>query len=108
MTRVDREKSNPTRARRRSRKDSGDAFIPDPGEGVARTDDTLAENLAEEYLESATSGEERGEEALNELVTEEIGGPFIEVTSALEPDELVPRPREPGRRAARRRKRRAS
>lgn len=102
MTRADRGKRNRPRARRQPRSDSADAFFP---ESSAHTDDTLAENLAEEYLESATSGEERGEEAMNELVAEEIGGPFIETNSALEPDELEPRTREPGRRAARHKRR---
>lgn len=103
MTRAHQRKRNPTQ--RRSRKDSGEAFLPDPGAGAAHTNDTLAENLAEEYLESATSGEERGEEALNELVTEEIGGPFIELDSAPEAEELPPRTREPGRRTARHKRR---
>ena len=31
--------------------------MPDPEGGPARIDDTLAENLAEEFLESATRGE---------------------------------------------------
>jgi hypothetical protein len=60
------------------RMDDGNAFIPDPEGGEAHSDDTLAENLAEVYLESATSGEEQAEHMLNSLVSEEIGGPFIE------------------------------
>ncbi len=105
MTRTEHDKRDPAQARRRVRKDSGDAFIPDPGAGAAHTDDTLAENLAEEYLESATSGEERGEEAMNELVSEEIGGPFIELSSAIEDDELPRYTREPGRRKSRKKPR---
>jgi hypothetical protein len=59
------------------RPDGGDAFIPDPGEGPARTRDDLAEELAEEFLGSATSGEEQGEEGHEQVVPEEEGGPFI-------------------------------
>jgi hypothetical protein len=60
------------------RMDGANAFIPDPDDSGAHSDDTLAENLAEVFLESATSGEERAEEMMNELVLEEIGGPFVE------------------------------
>lgn len=99
MTRSEHKKRKSTPVRRRPRSDSANAFFPEPEAGSVHTKDSLAENLAEEFLESATSGEERGEEAMNELVAEEIGGPFIETTSALEPDELEPRTREPGRRS---------
>jgi hypothetical protein len=63
---------------RHPRRDAGDAFLPDPQGGEARAADDLAEMIAEAYLESATSGEERGEELLNDLVAEELGGPFLE------------------------------
>lgn len=66
------------------RKDDGNAFIPDPGQGAAHTDDSLAEGLAEAFLESATSGEEQGEEAMNALVAEELGGPFLEEDTTFE------------------------
>jgi hypothetical protein len=64
------------------RTDRADAFLPDPGDGPAQVDDDLAETLAEEYLHSATSGEETTEDALDQVVPEEIGGPFIETTGA--------------------------
>src|SRR5690349_19038455 len=39
--------------------DDGNAFLPDPREtGQSRTRDDLAESLAEEFLEAATSAEE--------------------------------------------------
>lgn len=104
MTPADRNNRTAPRGKRHTRRDGADAFIREPGTGGAHTDDTLAENLAEEFLESATSGEERGEEALNAMVSEEIGGPFIETDSALEPDELELATREPGRRRARKRR----
>jgi hypothetical protein len=62
---------------RHERPDSGDAFIPDPGEGPARTRDDLAEELAEEFLISATSAEESLPDALDSELPEERGGPFV-------------------------------
>jgi hypothetical protein len=62
---------------RHGRSDGGDAFIPDPGSGPARVKDDLAQMLAEELIGSATSGEEQGEEAFEEVVPEEDGGPFL-------------------------------
>jgi hypothetical protein len=83
------------------RTDRADAFVPDPEDGPAHVDDDLAEALAEEYLNSATSGEETTEEALDQVVPEEIGGPFVETTGADEfaagtddsnPEDAVPEP----------------
>jgi hypothetical protein len=56
--------------------------MPDPEDGPAIIDDSLAENLAEEYLESATRGEDAVEDAHDEVVPEEIGGPFVETSAA--------------------------
>lgn len=58
-------------------KDDDRAFLG----GKSRAHDSLAENLGEEFVASATSGEETGEEDLNAVVAEENGGPFV-VTSA--------------------------
>ncbi len=68
---------------RHGRPDSGEAFLPDPGDGPARVRDDLAEELAEEFLASATSAEEALPEALEGEVPEERGGPFV-YTSAKE------------------------
>lgn len=65
----------PSRAAR-ARSDSGDAFFPDPGGGAARTRDAFANELAEDFLGSATSGETQADARDREL-TEEVGGPFI-------------------------------
>lgn len=65
-----------------ARPDSADAFVADPGNGPAWIEDDLAETLAEEYVRAATTGE-YSDEALEQVVPEEIGGPFIE-TSARE------------------------
>jgi hypothetical protein len=66
------------------RSDSGDAFFPDPGEGRAHTKDALAEELAEEFLSSATSGEPSLQENRDNEVTDEAGGPFITTTARQE------------------------
>lgn len=66
------------------RADTADAFMPDPEDGPAVINDDLAENLAEEFLQAATSGEDVGDEASDGMVAEEIGGPFVETTAAEE------------------------
>jgi hypothetical protein len=66
-----------TRHVRSRRDDHADAFLPDPDGGPARTSDDLAEELAEEFLKSATSGAYVGEDELDQEVPEESGGPFV-------------------------------
>lgn len=73
----EKKNGNNHRPVRHQRKDDGNAFIHDPGSGPAHTRDRLAEELAEEFLASATSGEEQAEDALNADVEEELGGPFV-------------------------------
>src|SRR6185295_1532273 len=63
--------------RRPERSDDGDAFIPDPGEGPARTRDDLAEILAEDFVEAATRGNEVLEDDLDRTLPDEVGGPFV-------------------------------
>ncbi len=60
--------------KKRPRRGADDAFIPSER---PKSKDDLAELLAEQYLASATSGEEQGEESQNEIVPEEDGGPFV-------------------------------
>jgi hypothetical protein len=60
-------------------KDDNVAFFRKP-----RTGDDLAEQLGEEAVETATSGEDQGEDALNQDVPEERGGPFVETTASTE------------------------
>lgn len=74
MTKVSKHKHPPAR---HGRPDSGDAFVRDPGEGPARIKDDLAEELAEEFLTSATSAEDSLPDALEGEVPEELGGPFV-------------------------------
>jgi hypothetical protein len=51
------------------------AFIVEP-----RANDDLAQELAEEALETATSGEYDGEDRMNADVPEDVGGPFVQTT----------------------------
>ena len=64
----------------RGRSDSADAFFPDPGDGPARVPDDLAEFLAEDFVKSATTGEDSEDNDMEAVVPEELGGPFIETT----------------------------
>lgn len=81
------------------RMDDGNAFIPDPGSGPARTKDDLAENLAEQFLTSATSAEETTPDEMDREVPEDSGGPFVETSGAKEfaRDSEVPNIPEAGR-----------
>jgi hypothetical protein len=68
-----------------SRRDDGNAFLPDPQQGAhARASDDLAEVLGEEYVASATTGEDVNEEFRDEIVPEELGGPFVEAPARTE------------------------
>lgn len=73
--------SRPFEPRATARSDDANAFIPDPGDGPARTDDDLAESLAEDFLEAATSAQDPDEERLESTFPEEIGGPFVETSA---------------------------
>jgi hypothetical protein len=66
------------------RLDGADAFMPDPDGGPAHIEDDLAENLAEEFIQSATRGSDADDDALDGVVPEEIGGPFVETSAAEE------------------------
>ena len=62
------------------RHDDADAFIREDGLPAGSQDD-LAEMLAEDFLKNATSGEGVDADVHDEVVTEEMGGPFV-VTGA--------------------------
>jgi hypothetical protein len=61
---------------RNERPDDGNAFLPDPGDGPAHVDDDLAQELAEEFITAATSGEEVAPDEFDAEVPEDRGGPF--------------------------------
>jgi hypothetical protein len=63
----------------------------EPRDPVAFSDedfrrDSFSEMLAEEFVRAATSGEEDATGLLDEVSPDELGGPFVELTSA---DELA-------------------
>lgn len=68
-------------ARETNTRDSNAAFVDGH-----HTKDTLAEELAEEAVESMTSGEGRLVDDLDADVPEELGGPFVTTT---ERDEMA-------------------
>jgi hypothetical protein len=77
------------------RSDNGEAFLPDPTatEQHGALTKTDVEFFAEEFIASATAGEQVEMEAGDEVVEEEWGGPFLEL-DALEGDdtEAIPEP----------------
>jgi hypothetical protein len=66
----------------RPRSDDANAFMPDPEGGPAHIGDDLAENLAEEYVDAVTGGDGGDDAAIDGLVSEEIGGPFVFTSAA--------------------------
>ncbi len=56
------------------------AFLTDE----AYADDDLAEELGEEFVLTATSGEQAAEDLRNQDVPEELGGPFVETSARTE------------------------
>ncbi len=66
------------------RSDDAHAFIPDPSEGPSFVREDLSEMLGEEFVSAATSGEQTTEDTLNEVVPEEVGGPFVSSSAAEE------------------------
>jgi hypothetical protein len=56
--------------------------MPDPDGGPALIRDDLAENLAEEYVDAVTRGDGSDDAAIDGVVSEEIGGPFVFTSAA--------------------------
>jgi hypothetical protein len=56
--------------------EAGHAFL-----AASRSRDTLAEELGEAFLESATSGEEAEPGRHDQVTSEENGGPFVETSA---------------------------
>lgn len=75
------------------------AFLPDPGEGPAHSEDEVAEEFAERFLNSATSDADRDDASMQEPSVEEEGGPYVTSSEAEEfggdPDGNNPRDAEP-------------
>jgi hypothetical protein len=70
------------RAVARPRSDDANAFMPDPEGGPAHIGDDLAENLAEEFVDAVTRGDGADDAAIDGVVSEEIGGPFVFTSAA--------------------------
>jgi hypothetical protein len=88
-----------------ARSDDGGAFLPDPyaygSSGHIRTGEPVAESLAEDFVSSATSGEEAGPDRRDALSAYEMGGPFVETQAKEEfattidemnPEDAIPEP----------------
>lgn len=50
----------------------------------AKSKDGFAEELGEEFVETATSGEDEKEDVFNQTVPEDEGGPFVETSGRTE------------------------
>lgn len=67
------------------RDDDAIAFVAERmGRPALRSNDDLAEELAEQFVLGATSGEQPAQDRLEADVPEEIGGPFVETTGPME------------------------
>jgi hypothetical protein len=77
----------------RKRSDDADAFVPEPTDG-ARLPADDAESFAEEFIASATKAEPEYQDAEDEVVEEEQGGPFL-IETQLEPEPEPDTEREP-------------
>lgn len=83
-----------------ARRDDGRAFLPDPYDAKStrdhsvRSKEALADTLGQEFIASATNGEEQTTEDLNAITEEEMGGPFLQTTAqeefAGDTDEMNP------------------
>jgi hypothetical protein len=64
---------------------SGDRAVPEHSfVDEPRTGDDLAEEMGEEFVHAATSGENEAEDTLDQIVPEERGGPFVESSGGTE------------------------
>lgn len=64
--------------------DSGEAFVADTTRDRARLPRD-AEEFAEEFIATATSAEDAFAEARDELIVEELGGPYLEIDGKEQP-----------------------
>lgn len=80
------------------RPDTADAFLPDTVEEHKPIPSWDAESFAEEFIASATAAEPVQEDARDEVVDEEQGGPFLIEDDSEEPDTVPEPPRTAPRR----------
>jgi hypothetical protein len=60
------------------RSDTADAFVPEPDGRHGPVSDDLAEYLGEVFLATATGADDGGGVLQDDVVVEELGGPFVE------------------------------
>ncbi|HEY4106499.1 MAG TPA: hypothetical protein VGM44_21510 [Polyangiaceae bacterium] len=78
---------NPEYERKLRQESAENRNADDDSEAFARknlTSEELAEELAENFVESATSGEDTEGERHDRVVEEEVGGPFVPSTAGQE------------------------
>lgn len=66
------------------RKDDANAFLPDPDGGPIKSNGDAGDEMTEDFLRAATSGQDEAEEVRNQVLSEEIGGPFVTSTASQE------------------------
>jgi hypothetical protein len=66
------------------RSDSANAFVAEPETNEGPVPDDLAEYLGENFLSSATGGEDSDEVLHSKLTIDELGGPFVETGGDVE------------------------
>jgi len=59
------------------RRDDGAAFLPDPDGGPIESTGGVGDELLEDFLRAATTGEDAGEDVRNQDFPEDNGGPFV-------------------------------
>lgn len=65
--------------------DNGDAFVADTTRDHSRLPQD-AEEFAEEFIATATSAEDAFAEARDEMIVEELGGPYLEIDGKEQPE----------------------
>lgn len=66
------------------RSDTANAFVPVPEQHGGPLDDDLAEYLGETFVAAATGGDDSGDALQDDVVVEELGGPFVETDAEAE------------------------
>ncbi|MEO6950264.1 MAG: hypothetical protein ABI321_00520 [Polyangia bacterium] len=61
----------------KQRKDDANAFLPDPQGGAFHTTGSVDEEMAEEFMRDALTGEDASEDIRDQPLAEELGGPFV-------------------------------
>jgi len=63
------------------RSDTADAFVPEPDGRSGPVNDDLAEYLGEIFVATATGSDDGGGVLQEDVVLEELGGPFVETAA---------------------------